>query len=411
MNIHRKLMTGAAALALGLGVGFSPALADNIVFWINSPLASSPDAPIYAELKAFEAETGHTVELQPVAHMEMERNLTVAMSGGAGPDVMALDIAWVAGLANAGLLMDLTEQTAPLAEGYQKGPLASGRFEQRQYALPLYTNNVALFVNNKMLADAGIDKAPTNWEEFREAAIAMTNAEKGTYGLTFGGSRTGAFQLYSFIWQNGGEVIDDEGMVRVGEPESVEAVEFLSSLYTEHKAMPDSVLTANSWDEVNAPFIQERAGMLVSGDWAIAALKNGNPNLDWSVHPLPVGKQAATVIGGYNLAVNANTSVGDASWQLVEWLTGPRSVELMGKYNRLSAAAGAAAPEAIAALPEEIKPFMEQADAGRARPVVAEWSQIHSEVFGTVWDSVLRGQPVADVMSKADAQTKSIMGQ
>src|SRR5690606_19348537 len=216
MNIHRKLITGAAALALGLGVGFSPALADNIVFWINSPLASSPDAPIYAELKAFEAETGHTVELQPVAHMEMERNLTVAMSGGAGPDVMALDIAWVAGLANAGLLMDLTEQTAPLAEGYQKGPLASGRFEQRQYALPLYTNNVALFVNNKMLADAGIDKAPTNWEEFREAAIAMTNAEKGTYGLTFGGSRTGAFQLYSFIWQNGGEVIDDEGKVRVG---------------------------------------------------------------------------------------------------------------------------------------------------------------------------------------------------
>lgn len=409
MRHFLKYSTAAAALAATLGA--TPAFADNVVLWVNAPLASAPDAPIYAELKAFEAETGHTVEIQAVPHMEMERNLFVAMSGGAGPDVMALDIAWVAGLADAGLLADVTDKSDPIADQYQPGPLSAGRFKQRQYAMPLYTNNVALYVNNKMLAEAGIDAAPKTWDEFQAAAIAMTDKDAGTFGLTFGGSRVGAFQLYPFIWQSGAEIIADDGTVGVDSPEAIEAVQFISGLYTEHQAMPASVLTANSWDEVNAPFIQERAGMLISGDWAIGALNNGNPDLDYSIVPLPAGKEAATVIGGYNLAINANSGVSDASWELVEWLTGPRSIELMAQYNRLSAQAAAATDEAIDKLPEELQPFMMQASAGHARPVVAQWSQIHSDVFGTVWDSALRGEPIDEVMTQAATQIRQILGQ
>lgn len=403
--------TGSTAIALIAALGATPAFADNIVLWVNAPLASGPDAPIYAELKAFEAETGHTVEMQAVPHMEMERNLFVAMSGGAGPDVTALDIAWVAGLADAGLLADVTDKSAAVADQYQPGPLSAGRFKQRQYAMPLYTNNVALYVNNKMLAAAGIGSPPKSWAEFQAAAIAMTDKDAGTFGLTFGGSRVGAFQLYPFIWQSGAEIIADDGTVGIGSPEAIEAVKFISGLYTEHQAMPASVLTAGSWDEVNAPFIQERAGMLISGDWAIGALAKGNPDLDYSILPLPVGAQAATVIGGYNLGINANSKAVDASWELVEWLTGPRSIALMAQYKRLSAQAAAATDEAIAALPEQLRPFMAQAGAGRARPVVAQWSQIHSDVFGTVWDSALRGQPVDEVMAKAAGQIEQILGQ
>ncbi|MBS7700693.1 MULTISPECIES: sugar ABC transporter substrate-binding protein [unclassified Chelatococcus] len=409
MNMRSSLKFGAAISAVVLGLGLAPALADNIVMWVNAPLVPGPNAPIYEEIKAFEAKTGHKVELQAVPHMEMERNLFVALSGGAGPDVMALDIAWVAGLADAGLLADITEKTKPIAAQYQPGPLASGRFQEKQYALPLYTNNVALFVNDRMLADAGIAKAPSNWKEFRDAAIALTNKEKDTYGASFGGSRMGAFQLYSFIWQNGGEIIDEKGVPHVAEPATVEAVDFLAKLYTQSHAMPKSVLTAGNWDEVHAPFIQERAGMVVTGDWALAALAKGNPNLKFSVHPLPVGVKAATVIGGYNLAAKAGSKSPDASFALIEWLTGPRSVELMRKYERLSAAASATTPEAIAALPKQLQPFMAQADAGRARPVVAPWSEIHASIFANAWDSVIRGKPAQAVMTEANTAIQGLL--
>lgn len=402
------LKNGTMAVAILTGLGTVPGWADNLVLWVNAPLASGPDAPLYAELKKFEAETGNKVEVQAVPHMEMERNLFVAMSGGAGPDVMALDIAWVAGLADAGLLMDITEQSAPLASKYQPGPFAGGRYEGKQYALPLYTNNAALIVNDKMLAQAGIDKAPTTWEELRAAAVAMTNAEKGTYGISFGSNRMGAFQLYPFIWQAGGEIIDDKGKSHVADPEAIGAVDFLAKLYTQDKAMPESVLTAGNWDEVHAPFIQERAGMVISGDWAIAAIKKNAPNLAFSIHPLPQGKKAATVIGGYNLAVRQGTAAPKAAFQLVEWLTGDRSIELMGKYQRLSATAAATTPEAIAKLPKEMQPFMAQASAGHPRPVVASWSEMHG-VFGNMWDAVIRGKPAAEALAEANAEVENLL--
>jgi ABC-type glycerol-3-phosphate transport system substrate-binding protein len=405
------LTSGVTAAAIIAGAGFTPAMADDLVLWVNAPLASGPDAPLFEELKAFEAETGHTVEVQAVPHMEMERNLFVAMSGGAGPDVMALDIAWVAGLADAGLLADITEQSEPIASEYQPGPLAAGRYDGKQYALPLYTNNVALYVNDKMLADAGIEKAPTTWQELHDAAVAMTDAEKDTFGISFGSNRMGAFQIYPFFWQNGAELIGEEGNSLIGEPAAIEAVDFVAKLYTESKAMPDSVLTAGNWDEVHAPFIQERAGMVVSGDWAISAIEKGNPELQFSIHPLPKGKEAATVIGGYNLAIRAGSESPDAGFELIRWLTGERSIELMGKYNRLSATAAAATPEAIAKLPEQMQPFMSQASAGHPRPVVASWSQIHGDVFGALWDAVLRGKPASEAMAEADAQMQSILDQ
>jgi ABC-type glycerol-3-phosphate transport system substrate-binding protein len=409
MTLKGTIRATAATLAVAAALAGGPALADKVVFWINAPMAQGPDAPIHAEIKAFEAATGHTVELQAVPHLEMQRNLIVSMSSGAGPDVMAVDIAWVPVIADAGLIADLTDHTAKLGDLFQPGPLAAGQFEERQYALPFYTNNVALYVNNTMLKEAGIAAAPKTWAEFEAAAIAMTNPAKGTYGLTLGAAGTGAFQVYSFIWQAGGEIVDAQGKVRLNEPAAISAIEFASGLYTKHKAIPDSVLTSTTWDEVNAPFLQRRAGMLISGDWALGAIQRNAPDLDFSVHPLPAGVQAATVIGGYNLAMNRNTKVPKAALALIDWLTGPRSTELMKKYSRIAGTRAAAAPEVVAALPENQKAFLRQAEAGRPRPVVAGWADIHTNVTGKMWDQVIRGKPVAEAMAEAAKAAEAIL--
>src|SRR5690606_38486125 len=127
---------------------------------------------------------------------------------------------------------------------------------------------------------------------------------------------------------------------------------------------PDPDLTAGHSGEVHAPFVQERAGMVVSRDWASGAIKKNAPNHGFSIHPLPKGKEAATVIGGYNLGIREGSASADASFELIKWLTTERSIDLMGKYNRLSATLAATTPEAIAKLPAEMQPFMQQAGAG-----------------------------------------------
>lgn len=407
MTTLLRLTPWAGALGIAAASTLA-AQADNLVLWVNAPMAGE-NAPLFAEIAAFEAETGHSVEVQAVPHLEMQRNLIVAMSSGAGPDVMAVDIAWVPVIADAGLLMDLSEHAAPIADQYQPGPLFAGQFQGAQYAMPWYTNNVALYVNNRMLAEAGITAPPTTWAEFEAAAIAMTNAERGTYGLTLGSAGTGAFQIYSFIWQNNGEMVDAEGRVRLNEPEAIEAVEFISGLYTQHRAIPDTVLTAMTWDEVNAPFLQERAGMLISGDWALGAIARGAPNLDYSVVPLPAGQRQATVIGGYNIAVNANSAAPEAAVQLLDWLTGERSTALMPQYNRMAGTMAAAAPEVIETLPANQQAFLAQAPFGVPRPPVAGWADIHTTVTGTMWDQVVRGTPVPEAMATAQTAAEAIM--
>ncbi|MGO4843473.1 hypothetical protein AB4144_65475, partial [Rhizobiaceae sp. 2RAB30] len=67
-------------------------------------------------------------------------------------------------------------------------------------------------------------------------------------------------------------------------------------------------------------------------------------------------------------------------------------------------------PEAIAALPKDMQPFMSQAGAGHPRPVVAAWSQIHSDVFANVWDAVIRGKPAAEAMTEANATVEGLLG-
>ena len=73
------------------------------------------------------------------------------------------------------------------------------------------------------------------------------------------------------------------------------------------------------------------------------------------------------------------------------FLTGPRSVEAMRKADRLSAHMTATTPDAIAKLPEAQRPFMSQAAAGRARPSIAIWAEVHSSILSPAWDTSLRG--------------------
>jgi multiple sugar transport system substrate-binding protein len=408
MRKRQLLKTLALAATLGGARGAVAQQGANLTLWLNAPMAGR-DAPVFAEIAAFTQATGHRVTVQAVPHLEMQRNLTVAMSSGAGPDVMALDIAWVPVIADAGLLLDITDHARRVADRYQPGPLQAGQFRGRHYAMPWYTNNVALYVNNRMLAEAGVRAAPTSWQEFQAAAIAMTNRERGTAGLSLAAGPTGIFQVYSFIWQNNGEVIDTSGRVRLNEPAAIDALEFVSGLYTRHRAIPDTVLTANSWDEVNAPFLQGRAGMLISGDWALGAIARNAPNLDFSVHPLPRGRRAASVIGGYNVAINANTRARDASLQLVEWLTGPRSTEVMGRYERIAGTMAAVAPDVIARLPPNQRAFLEQAPHGVPRPAVAGWGDIHTNVMARLWDQVIRGAAVPGAMAAAHRAAEAIL--
>nr|MBA2452356.1 extracellular solute-binding protein [Chloroflexia bacterium] len=258
-----------------------------------------------------------------------------------------------------------------------------------------YTNNVGLYYNRGMFSAAGLDGPPTTWDELVEFGQALTDGD--SYGMMMGASGMGAFVFWPFAFQNGATLISDDGMTaEFGSPEGLEAWNFYSDLYLTHGIVPADIKSATTaWDQTFAPFIQERAAMVMSGDWATGAIVAGNPEIDFAVAPLPVGREAATVIGGYNLAIPPTSPNADAAWDFIAWLTAEEQAWILQEYSRIQARADIVDTE-YATRDPLIQVFIEQSAVGRARATVPAWTEIEATIVANAWDSVILEQASPD---------------
>lgn len=415
-SLLQVIGAGAALTAAGGSLAAQPRLAraqdaGKITFWVISPFTSDETAPIYAAAKQYQEASGVEVVIESTAPSDLLNKLITAVRGGGGPDVVSVDSAWNATLGAAQILTDVTERFAPLADQFFEGPVGTGQYLGVQYAVPWYTNNVALFYNTKLFEAAGIDGPPATWDELVEKGTALTSGD--TYGLMLGGGGFGTFQFWPFAWQNGATLISDDGkQAEFGNDPGLEAWQFYSDLYLTHKIVPEDVKSAGeSWDQVFAPFIQERAAMVMAGDWAIGAFKDGNPDLQFAVASLPKGKEAATVIGGYNLGIPTTAPNPDEAWKFIEWLTAQEQESILQDYNRIQARADILDTE-YASKDPLIKVFIDQSAVGRARATVPAWDEIENTIMADSWDSVLLGEATpADALADAVEQTNELLAE
>jgi multiple sugar transport system substrate-binding protein len=415
-SLLQVLGAGAALTATGGALATLPRSAraqdgGKITFWVISPFTPDENAPIYAAAKQYQEANGVEVVIESTAPTDLLNKLITAVRGGGGPDVVSVDSAWNATLGAAQILTDVTERFAPIADQFFEGPVGTGQYLGVQYAVPWYTNNVALFYNTKLFEAAGIDGPPATWDELVAKGKALTSGE--TYGLMLGGGGFGTFQFWPFAWQNGATLISDDGMqAEFGSEAGLEAWQFYSDLYLTHKIVPEDVKSASeSWDQVFAPFIQERAAMVMAGDWAIGAFKDGNPDLQFAVAPLPSGKEAATVIGGFNLGIPTTAPNPDEAWKFIEWLTAQEQESILQDYNRIQARADILETE-YASQDPLIKVFIDQSAVGRARATVPAWDEIENTIMADAWDSVLLGEATpADALADAVEQTNELLAE
>ncbi|MEZ4561227.1 MAG: sugar ABC transporter substrate-binding protein [Thermomicrobiales bacterium] len=415
-SLLQVIGAGAALSAAGGALLTRPGAAraqggGKITFWVISPFTPDENAPIFAAARQYQDANGVEVVVESTAPPEMLNKLITAVRGGGGPDVVSVDSAWNATLGAAQILTDVSERFAPIADQFFTGPAGTGRYLDVQYAVPWYTNNVALFYNTKLFEEAGIDGPPASWDELVEKGQALTSGDQ--YGLMLGGGGFGSFQFWPFAWQNGATLISADGkQAEFGSEAGLGAWQFYSDLFLTHKIVPEDVKSAGeSWDQVFAPFIQERAAMVMAGDWAIGAFRDGNPDLQFAVAPLPVGKEAATVIGGYNLGIPATAPNPDEAWKFIEWLSAQEQESILQDYNRIQARADILDTE-YASKDPLIKVFIEQSAVGRARATVPAWDEIENTVMADAWDSVLLGEASpADALAEAVEQTNELLAE
>lgn len=344
---RRAVHAGAAGLALG-SLGQLPKLANaqdatpadvSITPYNGEEVTitygfwdAAQESAVVAQIEAFKSVYPNiTVEPQIVPWADYWTQLQTAVAGGETFDTFWINTASLPVYATAGALLPITSIVgaggidtamlpAPLIESYS--------WDGVQYGLPRDFDTIALFYNKDLFDAAGVayPTAEWTWDDFRSAAETLTDADNGIWGV--GLQTSWQENYYNFIWQNGGRLLnEDMSACVVDEPEGAEAIEYLTSFFTDE--LTPSIAIQQSNPVADSLFPAGQVAMMTGGSFRAGTYAEAEANID--VAPMPRRMKQATVIHGLaNVIWSGSTNPG-ATLEFVKWLAGPDAETILGQ--------------------------------------------------------------------------------
>lgn len=299
-----------------------------------------PDGAFQGLIDQFEEENpGIQVELLSGPYASIKDQVIAGAASQTMPDVLGLDGAWVNDFAKQGSIADLS--TAMSEAGYDDSQLAAQvQVDGSTYMIPVVNFAYPMFVNNEILAEAGVTDIPTTQSEFMAAAQAVTDADIGAAGwvTALGLEKPNGINIdiMPWAWASGGSMLADDGGPAVDNADVTATVEFIKEMWDAGVVAPGA-LTMAEQDKVEE-FSNGRVAMMISSLAHINLLRENSPDLDFSVVPVPVvdgySGESGVRYASWGIGMSANTEYPEESWKLVEFLMGETANgELSGYAN------------------------------------------------------------------------------
>jgi ABC-type glycerol-3-phosphate transport system substrate-binding protein len=379
--------------------------ADDIVlqFWDNQQTESGLSEYQQEAVQSFEAENpGIKVEVTTIPYPEYQQRLLTAVQGGNAPDISTVDQIWVAAFAEAGAierLDDLAASAGITADTFFPGAWASAVYNDALWGIPFNVDVWQFSFYNKDLIDgAGIDPASlSTFEGLKAAGEALTDAANGKFGIglfAHKGEDT-VVVLDSFIFSNGGQVLNEDGSCGLTSEESVGALAYLQSLAP---YAPQGMANASSGD-MRELFLN---GSLAIEFWPALeqpTLQGSDINWDFVNGTAPEGKTPIGTYGGWNLVVYKDSPNKEAAWKFIEFLT---REDVNGKVVDLIPANVKAADAFLAENRSGPDRIMEHLNNAAPRPLSPRYLEV-SDIQVTLAQDVFAGMDPAEAADKACA--------
>lgn len=237
------------------------------------------------------ANPGITVKTNHFPYADYRIKVAAAIPAGEGPDVVQLFYGWLNDYVDAKLIQPLPVESFPVAEIDESFfPMVQAMKRDGQYmALPTAVRSLALFYNQRLFDEAGIEAPPTTLDELVETAKKLTQRD-GAGNLTQVGITSGMtaqdhhwFREVLVRQFGGAPYSDDNTQVGYNDDAGRAALQWYMDLSKEH-----GVTESTFMDEPQAAFKAGRAGMHIDGSFRIGAL-NDTRGLKWGVAELPAG--------------------------------------------------------------------------------------------------------------------------
>lgn len=329
-----KLAAWSIATALAI-----PAMAEAATVRWSQWKGTEVGEKFMAEFKAaFEKDNpGVTLELVDSPFAGFHDKAVVQFQAKKLPDVLLVQVDWVAEFADLGMLAPLDDRIAKEDAAYMAGipKTFQTKWKGKQYYLPIESGSIAMFYNTALFKAAGLSGPPKTWAEFNEFSKKLTNPEKKQFAVT--GTlaaeppTNATYDIYPLLLQAGAKLIDPAtNKAMFNSPEGVKAIEAYIDRINNQKISVPGVLS-NGEKEKRANFASGNVAMMFEGPWGVAIQKGLNPNLEYDIAPLPQGATTGTMVRGSLNTITTQAQDKDAAWKFVRWMSSPKGSEMWAK--------------------------------------------------------------------------------
>ncbi|MBL8049497.1 MAG: sugar ABC transporter substrate-binding protein [Chthonomonas sp.] len=290
-------------------------------------------------------------------------------------------------------------------------------FKGELYGIPQNLSSLVVYYNKNLFDEAGLPhpKSTWTWDEFVSTAKMLTKDRDGdgkmdVYGL---GTEVSLQRLIPFVWQAGGEIVDDAEnptSLNLGDPGFQKALQWFIDLRAVHKVIPDQVEEKSEDSETR--FQNGRTAMFLNSRRGVPTYREIT-GFEWDVVALPVGKQAAGILHADAYFMPKAAKDKAAVWKFIEFANSKEGQEIVAASGRTVPSIRAVA-ESQAFLDPSQKPanskvFLETLPTMRAVPVNENWVDLESTATEELERAVYSGLKASEVTKTLKERTDGVL--
>jgi multiple sugar transport system substrate-binding protein len=350
--------------------------------------------------------------------------LATAFSAGNPPDLFLLNYRRFGQFADKGVLEALgpyldKSKTLRVADLYPQA-VSAFTFGGRLTCLPQNISSPVVYYNKDLFRKAGLAAPKTGWtwnDMLADAKKLTRDSDRdGKVDVRGIGFEPSLNRFAPFVWQAGGEVVDDlehpTSMSLLGAP-AIEALQFLTGLQNRHHVVPTHAEAES--EDVESRFAGGRLGMFIDSRRATTGLRAVKA-LEWDVAPLPVHprvKKPAVMLHSDAYCMAASSKQKDAAFRFVEFAVGPTGAAIIARTGRTvpSLRSVAESPAFLDSTqpPASARVFLDQIPAIRRFPNIGVWHEVESKTDPVIEEWFFSGEPPEFLGLEVDIETLELL--
>lgn len=323
------------------------------------------------------------VQVQQIPWSAAHEKLLTAHVGGSAPDIAQLGNTWIAEFVALNALEALGPRLAG-SVGITPGSFFPGIWDTNiiddiPYGIPWYVDTRVLFYRKDILAKAGFEEMPANWNDWRSAMEGVKRLVGSENYAIFLPANEPTQAVILGLQTGSGLLAENATRGAFTKPEFQRAFRFYIDIFRDGLAPPvANTEVANLYQE----FARGYFAMYITGPWNLGEFRRQLPaemQQNWGTAPLPGPDgegSGVSLAGGASLVIFRESEHKDAAWRLLEFLSRPEQQLRFYEFTGDLPARLEAWEDSTLLADPNIRVFGEQLRRVVATPKIPEWEQI-----------------------------------